>query len=168
MRMTNSISRSSLYFRFFSWAWGIEKERVFYISLCRLFWGTIFFPLAVVGYYISWFAIVWFAISVISLYFSHGIIGGIFFFIGGCTTCCHFYEIVKKTPEQRRKEKQEALVRVEAAAQNPDYQLPAPFFWFINYVVAPIMVLFFWIIVTKPGRLCLAAKRKLCPIFYVK
>ena len=38
-----TVSKSSLYMRLFLWAWGADPEK---LNICKLFWGTIFLPLA--------------------------------------------------------------------------------------------------------------------------
>lgn len=37
------MARNSLYLRFFLWLWDADPQR---LNLCKLFWGTLFFPLA--------------------------------------------------------------------------------------------------------------------------
>ncbi|MBI4095077.1 MAG: hypothetical protein HY435_02715 [Candidatus Liptonbacteria bacterium] len=40
---TLTISRSSLFLRFFQWVWGVNPEK---LNICKLFWGTLLFPVA--------------------------------------------------------------------------------------------------------------------------
>ena len=44
---TLTISKNSLYLRFFLWLWEANPEK---LDICKLFWGTLFFPIALIQF----------------------------------------------------------------------------------------------------------------------
>jgi len=112
---TLTISRNSLFLRLFLWVWEANPEK---LNVCKLFWGTLFFPVAFLQ-----FKRIYRFIPRITIFYMLGAVllaalglwisaiiwsfGGVIFAIGGYVAMWR-----SQGADDRRKEKEQALSKI--------------------------------------------------------